>query len=46
LRDLTPCRTCVDGNNWTKNETFANPLHSVAGARPARDAASTSASLP
>jgi radical SAM protein with 4Fe4S-binding SPASM domain len=25
LRDLTPCRTCVDGNNWTQNETFASP---------------------
>lgn len=20
--DLTPCRTCVDGNDWSKNETF------------------------
>lgn len=24
-KDLTPCRTCTDGNNWSKNETFVNP---------------------
>ncbi|MCE9594733.1 MAG: radical SAM protein [Planctomycetes bacterium] len=28
LRDLTPCRTCVDGNNWNFNETFENPAYS------------------
>jgi len=22
-REITPCRTCVDGNNWSRNETFA-----------------------
>lgn len=25
LKDLTPCRTCSDGNNWSRNETFVNP---------------------
>ncbi|MCC6405544.1 MAG: hypothetical protein IT453_00160, partial [Planctomycetes bacterium] len=25
LRDLTPCRTCSDGNNWSFNETFEYP---------------------
>jgi sulfatase maturation enzyme AslB (radical SAM superfamily) len=24
-RDLTPCRTCVDGNNWSRNEFYRNP---------------------
>jgi MoaA/NifB/PqqE/SkfB family radical SAM enzyme len=32
LKDLTPCRTCVDGNNWSNNETFANPLYESVGA--------------
>lgn len=32
LKDLTPCRTCVDGNNWSNNETFANPLYENVGA--------------
>lgn len=36
LRDLTPCRTCPDGNNWADNENFANPLHALAGALPGR----------
>lgn len=26
-RDLTPCRTCVDGNNWEQNEFYKNPEH-------------------
>jgi MoaA/NifB/PqqE/SkfB family radical SAM enzyme len=32
LKDLTPCRTCVDGNNWSRNESFANPLYESAAA--------------
>jgi hypothetical protein len=36
LRDLTPCRTCADGNNWNFNETFKNPAHSAATACVAR----------
>jgi len=25
LRDITPCRTCKDGNNWTGNEVYKAP---------------------
>jgi len=35
LRNLTPCRTCSDGNNWSQNETFVNPLFALAPAQPA-----------
>lgn len=38
LRDLTPCRTCSDGNNWNFNQTFKNPRHETAGALPAPNA--------
>lgn len=24
-RDITPCSTCADGNNWSANEVHANP---------------------
>jgi pyruvate-formate lyase-activating enzyme len=37
LRELTPCRTCSDGNNWSLNETFLHPEH--ASARPRTPAA-------
>lgn len=45
-RDLTPCRTCVDGNNWTQNETFSNPLHAAPAPMPARAPTQVVASLP
>ena len=25
LRDITPCRTCKDGNNWSRNEVYKAP---------------------
>ena len=40
LRDLTPCRTCPDANNWSRDETFANPLYAAPGPLPARGSAS------
>ncbi|MCC7012690.1 MAG: radical SAM protein [Planctomycetes bacterium] len=45
-KDLTPCRTCVDGNNWTRNETFANPLLAAPAISPSRHVPSSAASLP
>ena len=36
LRDLTPCRTCSDGNNWSENETFSKPLYATPSALPER----------
>ncbi|QDU66886.1 radical SAM protein [Engelhardtia mirabilis] len=26
-KDLTPCRTCVDANNWSENEFYKNAAH-------------------
>jgi sulfatase maturation enzyme AslB (radical SAM superfamily) len=46
LKKLTPCRTCVDGNNWSQNETFVNPLFAQVPIAPARSAPSTVASEP
>ncbi len=39
LKDLTPCRTCVDGNNWSQSEVFSNPLYEANASNGTRAAA-------
>jgi len=32
-RALTPCKTCTDGNNWSRNEVHPNPRYAASAQR-------------